>query len=276
MGISGFHSFLEIFCVLNLGFAGSKSVRSYIGDTPDKIFERFLRLLIRIGIKPGDSLDSANRTVKLNEGDIVTKVLQNKFDVMIKIRDSITRRLNIIDSRFKSLPIKYRSIYLISGVYTLILMIVSGFEQIHGNFLFFGFLPPLTFLMCYSLLLFFVNFCPWFDKITNRIWLAVLLIFIYSATIFVLFLKFGENYEYFWKNKINETWIVTICIFAVILPFILFVLHHIIHYMVKLFIIIFGAFKMRKAKIKYKELQEEILKASLVPGTNVREVEKSV
>ena len=251
MLIGAFHSFLEFIAGVNFAFTGSNKIRNLVWSRLDNLFNRMLNGILGFMKIRADILYDIERTEQMNEQTIVLKLLQNRFDQITGYRNKAAVRCRYYDIKFANLPTKFRSIFLISGIQTLVLMLVSGYEQISGNFLFYGFLIPVSFITIFSLLLFFLNFQPRFDYITTNTTYAFIWALVYTSTLFIIFLQYGGVISDFWGSKVNETWVVTICMITISSSFILFLIHHIVHYAVKFCYLIFIAIKMRMKKNKY-------------------------
>jgi hypothetical protein len=270
MHIGEFHSFTEILCITNLGFAGSRKIRNIAGNLPDRYCSHLSERLLKIGPDPDKILKDGEKVVLLNERSIVDIILQKKYDEVKDAVGSIMRKNGIFDTRIDSIPLKFRSIFLISGIYALILMVIAGFEQIDGNLLFFGFLPPLSFIVSLSVLLFLLNFCPFFNCITDNLTLAISWIFCYSVTIFLLYLIYEECWAFFWSNLLSETFVAWICLLSLALPFILFFISYVIHYSIKVGVIFFGSFRVKKKRTAYIDYSNAFRAALIVFADELR------
>lgn len=121
MNLSSFSSFFEIFCGINLAYAGSDtfifSVKNVISNSDSLVNKIKTQIKITEASMTVSAVQNPNLKIRL-------KVLSNEFD---RLADILIER-----KKHNSLFVNsHKSLFLVSGLYCLFLLILMGYEQFH-------------------------------------------------------------------------------------------------------------------------------------------------
>jgi hypothetical protein len=218
VNINDFGSIFEIFAALNLGYAGSSVFRSAVDNSILEIKKDIISLDLRNKITQIKS-----ELLILCDTETENISIQKKFDSLTHTYSVKTRAINISSGKYSDFPKGIKSIFLVSFLLSLTILVIGGYERHYNSTHFNTILAFLNLTVITNIILFIRNIYPKYR--TSNVKTIYLFIF-YSIPVF-LFLIYSYLLS---KNWISEIYIPEFrlnILLAIIFSFSSFILHFI-------------------------------------------------